>query len=235
VWKHTKDVKYEIIVVDNGSELYDKQLLKQNTSYYKLIELSKNRFFGEGNNIGSENAKGKYLVFLNNDAFVTPNWLMPLISAVSSEEVAAAGPKFLYPDGRLQEAGAYINSDGTAFQRGKFDDPNKPEYNSALEVDYCSAACLIAKHDLFNKVLGFDFCWEPGYYEDTDLCFKLKALNKKIMYVPSSKIFHLENLTFSGLKLNDIVDINREKFVRRYKNILNNKITMVNIGDKKND
>jgi len=228
VWKHTKGAKYEIIVVDNGSELYDKKLLEQaNSSCYKLIGLSKNRFFGEGNNIGSENAKGKYLLFLNNDAFVTPDWLMPLVSAVNSDGTAAAGPKFLYPDGKLQEAGAYINSDGTALQRGKFDDPDKPEYNSVLEVDYCSAACLIVRHDLFDKVLGFDLCWEPAYYEDTDLCFKLKALNKKIMYIPSSKIVHLENLTSSDdkfpLKLNNIVDINREKFVRRYKNILNNK------------
>ena len=228
VWKYTVGAKYEIITVDNGSEPGDKKYLKHSepfyNNYYKLIELSRNRFFGEGNNIGSEKAKGEYLLFLNNDAFVAPGWLMPLVSALSDESVAAAGPMFLYPDGKLQEAGAFINGDGTALQRGKFDDAKKQEYNSILEVDYCSAACLIVKHGLFDEVLGFDLCWEPAYYEDADLCFKFKLAGKKVLYIPSSKVFHLENLTSSDdkfpLKLNNIVEINKEKFVKKYKNIL---------------
>ncbi len=237
VWKHTKGIKYEVIVVDNGSEPNDKKHLNEikklldsspdYKSYCNIIELSKNRFFGEGNNIGSEAAKGKYLLFLNNDAFVTEDWLMPLVSALDDNDTAAAGPKFLYPDGKLQEAGAFIKPDGAALQRGKLDDPDKPEYNEQNEVDYCSAACLIVKRELFEDVLGFDLCWEPAYYEDVDLCFKFKLLNKKTIYVPSSKIVHMENLTSSDknypLKLNNIVEINRDKFVRKYKEIINYK------------
>lgn len=228
IWKHTEGVKYEIIAVDNGSEPEDKKYLKQleqnEPLYFTLIELSRNRFFGEGNNIGSEKAKGVHLLFLNNDAFVTPGWLMPLVSALSDENTAAAGPMFLYPDGRLQEAGAFIKEDGSALQRGKFDDPKKQEYNETLEADYCSAACLIVKRALFEEVLGFDLCWEPAYYEDVDLCFKFKLAGKKTLYIPSSKVIHLENLTSSDdkfpLKLNNIVEINKEKFIRKYKNIL---------------
>ncbi|MCL4533525.1 MAG: methyltransferase domain-containing protein [Deltaproteobacteria bacterium] len=234
IWKHTEGVKYEIIVVDNGSERGDKKYLKQleesEPLYFTLLELSRNRFFGEGNNIGSEKAKGVHLLFLNNDAFVTSGWLTPLVSALSDENTAAAGPMFLYPDGRLQEAGAFIKEDGSALQRGKLDDPKKREYNETLEVDYCSAACLIVKRALFEEVLGFDLCWEPAYYEDVDLCFKFKLAGKKTLYIPSSKVVHLENLTSSDdkfpLKLNNIVEINKEKFIRKYKNILIKKYTI---------
>ena len=77
----------------------------------------------------------------------------------------AVGPKLVYPDGQLQEAGAIVWSDGTTYTYGRGDDPSKPEYNYVREVDYCSAACLLVRRDLFEQLGGFDERYAPAYCE----------------------------------------------------------------------
>ncbi len=87
---------------------------------FALVDVGVNRFFGEGNNIGVDFAHGDYIVFLNNDAFVEPGWIEALSSTMRSDPtVAAVGPMFLYPDGRVQEVGGVIVPTGDAVQIGK--------------------------------------------------------------------------------------------------------------------
>ena len=108
VWRYTEGHTYEIIVVDNGSKPEEFSKLADTPGLFKLIRLPVNRYFGEGNNIGVEASRGRYLVFLNNDAFVSKGWLEPLISTFGNEpNVGGVGPRMVYPDGRLQEAGAF--------------------------------------------------------------------------------------------------------------------------------
>ena len=87
---------------------------------FVLVDVGVNRFFGEGNNIGVDFAHGDYIVFLNNDAFVQPGWIEALCSTMRNDPlVAAVGPMFLYPDGRVQEVGGVIVPTGDAVQIGK--------------------------------------------------------------------------------------------------------------------
>jgi O-antigen biosynthesis protein len=112
----------EIIVVDNGSTRAELTILQQRhrRKDFVLVEVGINRFFGEGNNIGVDFAQGDYIVFLNNDAFVEPGWIEALSSTMGSDPlVAAVGPMFLYPDGRVQEVGGIIVPTGDAVQIGK--------------------------------------------------------------------------------------------------------------------
>ena len=118
VWEHTAGHKYEIVAVDNGSGAEEFDGIRVLGERLRLISLNENRFFGDGNNIGVEHAKGRYVVFLNNDCHVTPNWLQPLVATLQQNPLCGGvGPKFLYPDGRLQEAGAFIGSNGWALHR----------------------------------------------------------------------------------------------------------------------
>ena len=147
-------------------------------------------------NRGAEKARGKYLVFLNNDTLVKPGWLTALLDTFTEEPRAGiVGSKLLYPDGRLQEAGGIIWRDASGWNYGKFDDPGKPEYNYLREVDYCSAAALMVPKALFESVGGFDSRYAPGYYEDTDLAFKVRQAGYRVLYQPLSEVIHYEGAT----------------------------------------
>src|SRR5262245_43115674 len=120
VWLHTTKHKYEVVLVDNGSSCQSLSDLSTLDGPHQLIRLNENRFFGEGNNIGVEGSRAPIVVFLNNDTLVTEDWLSPLLGVLNREvRAGAVGPKFLYPDGKLQEAGAYIDQFGKPYQLGK--------------------------------------------------------------------------------------------------------------------
>ena len=83
-------------------------------------------------------------------------------------------PLFLHPDGRVQEAGSAVDSNGAALSIGDGGDPRAFEHRFRRTIDYGSAACLLVRTDLFREVDGFDPVYTPAYYEDADLCFKLQ-------------------------------------------------------------
>lgn len=225
IWMHTRGFRYEIVVVDNGSRLEEFDILKRFRGFYKLVRLEVNRFFGEGNNIGAELAQGEFIAFMNNDVIVTADWLQPLMNAFRAHsDCGAAGPKFIYPSGLLQEAGALLDENGNSVQIGKFQDPKDPQYSRERLVDYVSAATVVMRREVFEQVLGFDFVYEPAYYEDVDLCLKLGQKGLRTYYIPESCVVHHENATTSdasnGLNLPNIVAVNREKFTQRWTDYL---------------
>ena len=168
---------------------------------------------------GSTSQHGDYIVFLNNDAFVQPGWIEALCSTMRDDPlVAAVGPMFLYPDGRVQEVGGVIVPTGDAVQIGKGAVWGPDHYDTPCVVDYCSAACLMMRRSDFLKVGGFGLEWEPAYYEDTDLCLKLWTQCGKVMVNPNARVVHIESKTTSDsrLKLHDISEINRARFVKKW-------------------
>lgn len=221
ILKNTKGL-FEIIVVDDASDDETPALLKT-VKNIKVIRNNENQGFVDSCNKGVKSSRGKYLFFLNNDTIVTENWWEPLKNAISKDNVGAVGAKLVYPDGKLQEAGGIIWNDASGWNYGRYDDPNKPEYNFIREVDYCSGAALLVKKELFEKLDGFDGRFKPGYYEDTDICFSIRRLGYKVLYQPLSVIIHFEGATggtniCTGVKRYQ--EINKSKFYAKWKNIL---------------
>lgn len=223
IWEHTAGIRYEVVLVDNGSVAAEFRNVVTNLHCVRVVRVPRNVYFSEGNNLGAEAARGEYLVFLNNDTTVTPGWLQSLVGTFERHpDCGAAGSKLVYPDGRLQEAGAMLDSEGIALQRGKHGDPDAPAYREECVVHYCSASALAMRRDIFMDLGGFDYQWEPAYYEDTDLCLRLSLLGLKTWYCPGSTVCHHESVTTTAastareLDLSNIVEINRTKFIQRW-------------------
>jgi len=193
------DLPFEVIVVDNGSTDATKELLAAVPNLGRLRN-EENTGFGPACNKGADAARGRYLVFLNNDAQVKAGWLPALLKPFSEfEHVGAVGPKVLFPDGRLQDAGSAVNADCTTSLIGLFDDPDLPRFNYSREVEYVSGVCLMIEAERFRKLGGFDDDFAPAYYEDVDLCLRLRQKGLRIVYQPSATVVHHLSVTSNGL------------------------------------
>src|SRR4029453_10340332 len=217
--EHQGTERFEVIVVDDCSTDGTAEVVPRLPGVVYLRNEMNSGFIASCNH-GAEKARGKYLVFLNNDTLVKLGWLTALLDPFAEESRAGiVGSKLLFPDGRLQEAGGIIWRDASGWNYGKFDDPKKPEYNYLREVDYCSAAALMIPKALFQKVGRFDTNYAPAYYEDTDLAFKVRRDGYKVLYQPLSEIIHYEGVTggsdvSSGTKKHQ--DINRLIFAQTW-------------------
>ena len=195
VQEHRGSYAIEVIVVDDGSADATADFVPRMKGIVYLRNETNAGFVGSCNR-GAAQARGEYLLFLNNDTTVKQGWLDALLETFQLEPRAGlVGSKLLFPDGRLQEAGGIIWRDGSGWNYGKFDDPKKPEYNYLRDVDYCSAACVMIPKSLFESTGGFDTRYAPAYYEDTDLSFKVRQNGYKVLYQPLSEVIHYEGAT----------------------------------------
>jgi O-antigen biosynthesis protein len=219
-------VPYEVLIVDNGSSQENWSALQKTRVPFRLVRNTANRYFGEGNNLGAQQARGKYLLFLNNDAFLMPGTVEKLLEVFANHSnCGVSGPVFRYPDKRLQEAGGFIRPSGDAWQRGKaeseFDLASLPEYEV---VDYISAACILMPADLFASVGGFNYRFDPAYYEDVDLCLRVRLRGKATILARDATCLHIENATTSDKKNNsgasNAVKHNKEIFLSVWGNYL---------------
>ena len=219
----TVSLAHEIIVIDDGSDDETPAMLAEMDGVRGIVNEDA-RGFVNACNYGARQAIGKYLVFLNNDTIVRSGWLNVLVDTFEKHpDTGLVGVRLIYPDGRLQEAGGIIWQDGSGWNYGRGDDPDKPQYNYLREADYCSGACLAIPRQLFNDLGAFSPEFAPAYYEDTDLAFKVRAAGKKVIYQPAVTVVHFEGVT-SGTDISSgfkrFQAVNRDKFVRKWKSDL---------------
>jgi hypothetical protein len=135
----------EVVIVDDHSQDETAFVLPK-ISELRYVRNSENVGFIRSCNRGALEGRGDYLLFLNNDVQVGSGWLDKLLDPFERlDAVGLVGAKLIYPDGRLQEAGGIIWSDGSGVNFGRGDDPSKPEYNYLRETDYCSGACILIR------------------------------------------------------------------------------------------
>jgi GT2 family glycosyltransferase len=219
ILENTDGVIYEVIVVDNGSSDETIEMLKK-VENIRILRNDSNVGFVLACNAGASKAQGDLLLFLNNDALVTKGCLKAMLSLIDSDDkIGAVGAKLIYPDGRLQEAGGMIFSDGRPWNFGNGDDPEKEIYNQICEVDYCSGACFLVRKSLFDALGGFDERYSPGFYEEADLSFAMRKIGYKVLYNPEAVVIHHGSVT-AGDNAYWWGQINRKKFIEKWESEL---------------
>jgi len=217
---HPGQAPVEIIICDDGSQ-DDTPRVLGDVPGLRYLRNEANLGFLHSCNRAAEEARGEYLLFLNNDTQVQEAWLDHMLALYERDEHSGlVGAKLVFPDGRLQEAGGLIWRDGSGHHIGRYDDPGKPEYNTVREVDYCSGACLLIESAFFRQLGGFDDRYAPAYYEDTDLAFRVRQAGRKVLYQPQAVVVHHESAshgidTRRGIKSYQVA--NRAKFVERWR------------------
>jgi GT2 family glycosyltransferase/glycosyltransferase involved in cell wall biosynthesis len=185
-------IPLEIIVVDNASTDETEALLER-LDGVRVIRNAENRGFVLAVNQAARRARGRYLLLLNNDTELLPDALAAALAAIEGrEDVGAVGGKVLTVDGRLQEAGSIVWSDGSCLGYGRGDSPFAAEYMFRRDVDFCSGAFLLTSRALFLACGGFDEDYQPAYYEEADYCLRLWEGGKRVVYEPRASLVHVE-------------------------------------------
>ena len=214
---------FEVIVVDDAFPGNETACLAR-VRGIRLQRNTENLGYLRACNTAAATARGAFLLFLNNDTQVMPGWADTMLALFSaSDDVGAVGSKLIYPDGRLQEAGGIVWQDGSGWNFGRHDDRDKPIYNYVREVDYCSGASLMVRRDVFERLRGFDERYAPAYFEDTDLCFRLRAIGLKTLYQPRSVVVHHEGVSHGrdlDVGIKSCQAVNRRRFVAVWQNEL---------------
>jgi len=217
------DQPYEVIVVDDCSTDATPQMLAA-MSGIRVLRNEQNSGFIHSCNSGARAARGDYLLLLNNDTEVQPAWLSALLHTFRDfPDAGMVGARLLFADGKLQEAGGIVWRDGSAWNYGRGDDPNKPEYAYVRRVDYCSGACLLLPLADFMALGMFDTHYAPAYYEDTDLAFKVRAAGKQVYYQPLARVIHFEGIsngTDTGSGVKEYQVRNQQLFFTRWEEVL---------------
>lgn len=215
----TSTCPFEVIVIDDASEDETPEVL-QEIQGLRFLRNEENLGFLKTCNRAALKARGEFIVFLNNDTVVVPGWLDELLATFEARpDAGLVGSRLVYPSGRLQEAGGLVFEDGSAANAGRDSDPDEPAWNYLREVDYCSAASLMIKAELFRKLGGFDETYAPAYYEDTDLAMRVRSAGYKVYCQPLSMVYHVEGGTAGidlaqGMKAYQV--INQRRFHERW-------------------
>ncbi len=198
--QHTPGVRYEVIVIDNGST-EDRTIgfLDSIAGQHRIIRCPGAFNYSAINNIGAAHASGEFLLFLNNDtAAQEPNWLAAMVAQVQRPGVGAVGAKLLYPDGSIQHAGVVLGVCGIAGHAFRFCDLQDRASHGLSELTRnCSAvtaACLLMSKQLFERIGGFNERLKVEY-NDVDLCLRIRQQGFRIVLDPSVVLWHDENAT----------------------------------------
>jgi GT2 family glycosyltransferase len=184
---------FEVIVVDNNSIDESKNFILKNHPSVVLIELDVNKGFAEPNNIGAKIAKGKYLLFLNNDTIVTPNFISEMIKIMENDKkIAICQSLLLKPDGKIDSSGDFIDTLGVVYN-------SKTKPTEIREISSARGASMLIQKNVFIELDGFDKKFFVSF-EDVDLCWRTWILGYRILLIPTSIVYHIGGTTIEKMK-----------------------------------
>lgn len=199
--ERTSYENYEVLVVENNSEeketfaYYEK--LHERYPRVRILTWEKEFNYSSINNFAAEQAKGEYLLFLNNDVeILTPDWMEEMLGICQQKDVSIVGAKLYYPDDTIQHAGVVLGLGGIAGHvmcRASGEDAGYfGRMVSVQEISAVTAACMLVDACDFRAVGGFDESFRVAF-NDIDLCMKIRDIGRKIVFTPYAELYHYES------------------------------------------
>ncbi|MDO8638521.1 MAG: glycosyltransferase family 2 protein [Candidatus Daviesbacteria bacterium] len=198
---------WELILIDNGSVDGSEDSVKNFKLNFKkniLIKNNSNLGFAKANNQGLLNTKGEYVLLLNNDTKVTPDFLNILIEKMESDKsIGVVQPKIFLMDKKdyLDNTGTYLTKIGFLEHWG-FMQKDGNEFNKEREIFSAKGACLLFRKSIAEKVGLFDDKFF-NYFEESDFCWRVWISGFKVMFIPDTYIYH--KLGYSSKKQKQVV------------------------------
>ena len=184
---------FEIILVDNNSTDGTVEFITKNYPSLIIIKLDSNKGFAEPNNVAAKISKGKYLLFLNNDTVVTPNFISEMVKVMETDKkIAVCQSLLLKPDGSVDSSGDFIDHLGVVYN-------SKTKIDEIREVSSAKGASMLVRSDIFKKLGGFDQKFFVTF-EDVDLCWRSWILGYRVLIIPASIVYHVGGITIKKLK-----------------------------------
>ncbi len=214
---------YEIILVDNGSDDETKTLTERDNM--RIVRFNKNMGYAKGNNAGAKISKGEFLVFLNNDTIPGEGWIEGLTDVYEQiENVGIVGCMSLYPGGgRVQYAGMVFDREKNHYPLYSNIDARAPAVNRVREFQALAGVCLCIEKNFFHAIGDFDENLD-NCYEDVDICLRVRAAGKKVVYSPWSRIEHFSSITLNAdkRKMKKNMDKGKAYFYSKWRDIIEN-------------
>jgi GT2 family glycosyltransferase len=212
------ETPFEVLLADDGSTDPEMRLLA-GVPNLRVLRQPENVGFIGNCNLAYAACRGEFVLLLNNDAQVQPGAIDRMVAALDADAtLAAVGPKIIYPNGRLQEAGCFLRPNGESGMVGLFGDPADASYCYDRDVAYCSGAALMVRRSHAGETL-FDEAFRPAYCEDADLCLRLQAAGHRVRYLHGAVVVHhlsvSSNRQSTARRLR-MVTTNQQKLVERW-------------------
>lgn len=228
-----KEIPYEVIIIDNLSPIPLPNTVKKFLNI-KTIVNRENLGYGKGLNQGAKFAKGKYVLFVNPDTIFIKDSIKRMVKKMESDQtIGILGPQFLDENKNISKVGSGLPFLPDAIFVFSFLSklfPNNPfikqyyltdlDRNNTHEFPVICGACMLMKKSFFEKIHGFDEQFFM-YFEESDMCYRVKKAGKEVLYYSDAKVIHL-----GGRSSNDTVWIrkvfeeSRYKFFKKYHNAI---------------
>ena len=218
IWEKTEYTNYEILIIENNStekETFEFYKKIDGRHHVRVLYWDKEFNYSAINNFGAAQAKGEYLLLLNNDTeVITKGWMKELLSHCQRPEVGMVGAKLYFPDNTIQSAGTIIGMGGMADHAFVNMDRKKSGYmhRASIQVDMSgvTAACAMVKRSVYEEVHGLEEKLTVAF-NDVDLGLKIVTAGYLIVFDPYAELYHYES------KSRGINDEKKERHAREVK------------------
>ncbi|MDH3312854.1 MAG: glycosyltransferase family 2 protein [Nitrosopumilus sp.] len=201
---------FEIILIDNNSTDNSIEFIKNRYPSTIIIKLEKNYGFAYPNNVGAKNAKGDFLLFLNNDTKVHPDFISEMVNVLKKDpKIAISQSMLLKPNGDVDSSGDFIDLIGRGYS-------SKEKINDIREILSARGAAMMIRKEIFDKLKGFDEKFFVSF-EDVDLGWRAWIFGYKVVVIPNSIVYHIGGQT--------IKKMGTELSFHGFKNLLAMKVT----------